>query len=134
MEKIRVLVACQPRLMREIVTEMISRQPDIEVIAEVQEENKIVHLAGELHPDWILIALDKPDQKPDICNSIFDHFPHIKVLALASERNNCIFYWAIMSVRSARVESSERGILDALRGRAPGIADAFESPITSRIN
>ena len=134
MEKIKVIVASQPRLMREIVMEMISSQPDIEVVAEVKEESQIANMVGELHPDWVVIALDRPDHKPDICNTIFDRFPHVKVLALASERNNCIFYWATLSVRSSRVESSERGILDALRGRGSAMTDAFDQPINAKVN
>ena len=134
MEKIRVIVASQPRLMREIVMEMISGQPDIEVVAEVQEESKIIHVVGELRPDWVVINLNSPDQKPDICDSIFDRFPHIKVLAMAAERNNCISYSATLSVRSNRVESSERGILEALRGRGPALGGVFVPTITSKIN
>lgn len=134
MEKIRVIVASQPRLMREIVLEMISTQPDIEVVAEVQEESQIANLVGELRPDWVVVALDRLDHKPEICDSLFGRFPQIKILALASERNNCIYYWATMSVRSSRVESSERGILDTLRGRRPAVADVFEPPISSKVN
>lgn len=134
MEKIKVIVGSQPRLMREIVREMISTQPDIEVVAEVQNDSQIVDLVGELRPDWVVIALDRSDHKPDICDALFDRYPHLKILALASEKNNCIFYWATMSVRSIRVESSERGILDALRGRRSAIADAFEPPISKKVN
>ena len=134
MEKIKVIVASQPRLMREIVLEMISTQPDIEVVAEVQNESQIVDLVGELRPDWVVVALDRSDNKPDICNTLFDRYPHLKILALASEKNNCVLYWATMSVRSSRVESSERGILDALRGFRPAIADVFESPISKKVN
>jgi hypothetical protein len=96
-EKIRVLVAARPRLMRELVIELISGQPDIEVI----------------------IGLESSDSRPDVCDSLFERYPHLKILALASERNSCIYYWATINIRSSRVETSEKGILDALRGRRP---------------
>lgn len=134
MEKIKVIVASRPRLMREIVVEMIGQQPDIEVMAEVQDDSQILDLVGKLCPDWVVVALDKSDHKPDICDSLFDRFPHVKILALASERNNCIFYWATMSVRSSRVESSERGILDALRGRRAVTTNVFETPGSKKVN
>ena len=134
MHKLRVLVANRPRLMRELVLATIADQPDIEVVAEVQNESQIVDLVGELRPDWVVVALDRSDNKPDICNTLFDRYPHLKILALASEKNNCILYWATTSVRSSRVESSERGILDALRGFRPAIADVFESPISKKVN
>ena len=133
-EKIKVIVASRPRLMREIVLEMISDQPDIEVMAEVQDDSQIIDLVAELHPDWVVIAMDKSDHKPEICDSLFDRYPNLKVLALASEKNNCIFYWATMSVRSSRVESSERGILDALRGRRPITANLLDVHSSKKVN
>lgn len=117
MDKIRIMVATQPRLMREVVLEVISGQPDIEVVAEVQDDNKIIDLVGEMHPDWLVIANDEPENRPSICDPLFDRYPRLKILTLASRNNDCIFYWATTSIRSRRVESSEKGILDALRGR-----------------
>jgi len=118
-EKIKVLVANRPRLMRELVLETISSQPDIEVMAEIQDDSKIEQLVGELHPDCLIIALDESDSRPDICDSLLERYPHLKILALAAERNSSIYYWATLSIRSNRVETSEQGILNALRGRAP---------------
>jgi DNA-binding NarL/FixJ family response regulator len=118
-EKIKVIVASRPRLMREVVMAMIANQPDIELMAEVQDDTKLLDLVGELSPDWLFIATDHPDHRPDICDPLFSRFPNLKILALASERNNCILYWANLTIRSSRVESSEQGILDALRGRRP---------------
>jgi len=132
-DKIKVIVASQPRLMREVVLEMISGQPDIEVMAEVQEDSKIVDLVAELRPDWVVIPLDDLNNKPGICDPLFDRHPRLKILALASERNNCIFYWATVNVRSSRVESSERGILDVLRGRRP-ISPAFVDARSTKVN
>ncbi|MGC2194738.1 MAG: hypothetical protein WA628_08680 [Terriglobales bacterium] len=134
MEKIRVLVASRPRLMRDVLLEMISGQLDIEVMAEVQDDSKIVDLVGELHPDWVVIALDESDSKPRICDPLFDRYPDLKILALAPGRNDCIFYWATTSIRSSRVESSERGILDALRGRRPVSAGVFEGQASKKVN
>lgn len=134
MEKIKVIVASRPHLMRDVVLEMISGQLDIEVMAEVQDDSKIVDLVGRLHPDWLVIALDEADSKPGICDSLFDRYPDLKILALTSGRNDCIFYWATMSIRSSRVESSERGILDALRGRRPVVAATYEVRGSKKVN
>jgi chemotaxis response regulator CheB len=105
--------------MRELVLETISAQPDIEVMAEIQDDSMIAQLVEELHPDCLIIALDQSDNRPDICDSLLERYPHLRILALASERNTSIFYWATLSIRSNRVETSEQGILNALRGRVP---------------
>ncbi len=41
-QPIRVVVANRPRLMRELVLEAIIEQPDIEIVAEIKNENEIV--------------------------------------------------------------------------------------------
>jgi DNA-binding NarL/FixJ family response regulator len=128
------MVASQPRLMREVVLEVISGQPDIEVVAEVQDDSKIVDLVGDLRPDWLVIALDEPDCRPIICVPLFDRYPNLKILTLASKNNDCIFYWATMSIRSSRVESSEKGILDALRGRRPVSDSVFDRRSKRTVN
>ena len=134
MDKIKVIVASRPRLMREIVLEIVSAQPDIEVMAEVHDDSAIVDLVGQLHPDWVVIALDESDNKPRICDLLFGHYPDLKILALDSGRNNCIFYRATISIRSSRVESSEKGILDALRGRRPVSSGAVGVPGNTKVN
>ncbi len=116
MEKIKVIVASRPRVMREILVEMISNQPDIELVAEVQDDTTLIDLVGKLNPDWLFIALDHPDRRPDICDPLLGKCPNLKILAIASEKSSCILYWATLTIRSRWVESSEKGILDALRG------------------
>jgi DNA-binding NarL/FixJ family response regulator len=119
--------------MREIVLEIVSAQPDIEVMAEGQDDSAIVELVGQLHPDWVVIALDESDNKPSICDLLFGRYPDLKILALDSGRNHCISYRATLSIRSSRVESSEKGILDALRGR-PVSYRAVEVPGNTKVN
>lgn len=117
MEKVRVLVANRPRLMRELVLATISGQPDIEVVGEIQDKRNIAEVVAALRPDYLIIGLDQSDKRPDICDALLERYPHMKILALASERNSTMFYWATLSIRSNRVETSEDGILNALRGR-----------------
>lgn len=115
MTTIKVLVANRPRLMRELVLATISGQPDIEVMGEIGDDSKIADRVGELHPDYLIIGLDDSDQRPPICDQILERYPQTKILALASKRNSTIFYWATLSIRSSRIETSEEGILGALR-------------------
>jgi len=122
--KIRVLVANRPRLMRELVLATISDQPDIEVVGEIQDDASILRVVEQCRPDFLIIALDKPEDRPHICDQLLDRFPHLGILALAPERNNSMFYWANLDIRSNRVETSEDGILDALRGRSLHLSDS----------
>ena len=118
MDKIRVLVANRPRLMRELVLATISDQPDIEVMGEIQDDAELAHVVAESNPDFVIVALDGKDQRPAICDALLARFPQMKIIALAPERNRGMCVWAVTDIRSTVVESSEAGILSTLRGGA----------------
>jgi hypothetical protein len=39
------------------------------------------------------------------------------VIAISPDRNSSMFYWASLHVQSNKIEASEDGVLDALRGK-----------------
>jgi chemotaxis response regulator CheB len=114
-QPIRVVVANQPRLMRELVLETITEQADIEIVAEIQNENDILHAVEASNPDFLIIALDESGRRPAICDTLLVRYPNIKILALAPERNLSIFFWASLEIHSIEVEASQAGILNTLR-------------------
>ena len=115
---VRVVVANRPRLMRELVLEMIIEQPDIEIVAEIQDENEIAHIVEGTHPDFLIIVLDESNQRPPLCDTLLRRFPEMRILALAPERNSSIFYWASFDIHSSQVEASEEGLLSTLRRKS----------------
>ncbi|HEV2730379.1 MAG TPA: hypothetical protein VGV15_10145 [Terriglobales bacterium] len=117
MKRVRVLVANRPRLMRELVMAVISDQPDIDVIGEVLDESGLAEAVEEAQPDVLILALDDADKRIAQCGFLLGRHPHMKILALSPEQNRGLFYWAIVDVRTKPLESSEAGILSALRER-----------------
>jgi chemotaxis response regulator CheB len=117
-EPIRVVVANQPRLMRELVLETIKEQPDIEIVAEIQNEEEIGHAVDRTLPDFLIIALNEFNQPAILCDALLRRHPEMKILALAPERNVSIFYWATLDIHTSSVESSQAGILGSLRGNS----------------
>ena len=115
MRRVRVLVANRPRLMRELVLEVIADQPDIEVIGEIQNENDLAQAVEEAEPDVLILALDGDDKRVAQCGFLLGRYPQMRILALAPEKNRGQLYWAVVDVRSETLESSEEGILTALR-------------------
>ena len=51
----------------------------------------------------------------------------MRILALAPEQNVGIFCWAIIGIRTRQLESSEAGILSALRAQAPSLGGLTQS-------
>lgn len=122
MQKIRVLVANRPRLMRDLVLATIGDQPDIEIVGETEDEAEITELVERTRPDYLIIAQENRESRPGLSGFLLGRYPQMKILALEAERNNGTFYWAFVDIRSMRVESSEQGILSVLRNKPELVA------------
>jgi len=123
MSPIRVLVANQPRLMRELVMATISDQTDIEIVGEVLEKSDIASAVETTQPDFLIIALDRSRRLPSYCELILRDHPQIKVLAVSMESSNLLaFYWTSLQVQSNQIEASEEGLLNILRGKVRSAA------------
>lgn len=118
---IRVLVANRPRLMRELILETLTDQPGIEVVGEVTDDAEIPDRVHQTLPDFLVIALDEPGKRPDICDAILRVHPEVRILAVASGQNRTICYWASFDIHSDDIEPSEAGILRAVRSMTAGM-------------
>ena len=114
---IRVLVANKPRLMRELVLATISDQPDIEIVGQIQDDGEIEQAVAETRPDFLIVSLEDSDRLPHPCRILLQRHPHLRVIAIAPNREMTICYWASLNIESNRIESSEESVLSALRGR-----------------
>lgn len=120
---LRVAVATQPRLMRELMLETVKVQPDLEVVADIQNEADIERIVEESRPDFLIIAASESDLHPPICDLLLHRHPEMKILSLATERNRGVLLWASVKVHEVPVEASEEGILSALRGQLSSKGD-----------
>lgn len=121
MGAIRVLVANKPRLMQELVLATISDQPDIEIVGQISDETELEDVVNQTRPDFLIVALEKSDRLPRACRSALENHPHMRIIAIAPNRNSTIFYWASLNIRSNRIESSEESVLKTLRGNARAV-------------
>jgi chemotaxis response regulator CheB len=116
---IRILVANRPKLMRELILATLADEPGIEVVGEVQDERDIPARVQETSPDLLLIALDEPKKRPVICDTLLRDNPGLRIIAVASQENCSVFYWASFDIHSSQIEASEQGILNAVRNITP---------------
>ena len=116
MDKVRVLVANRPRLMREAVRTALSRHADMEIVGELEDELEILPALERTQARCLIIAQDELGRRPSICDAVFDKYPHIKILAVAPGSDDSVFYWVFMEIRLSRIETSEDGVINALRG------------------
>jgi DNA-binding NarL/FixJ family response regulator len=119
---IRILVANRPKLMRELILATLSDEPGIEIVGEVSDEAEIRQRVRQTSPDLLVIALDEPAKRPDICDTLLRDQPGLRIIAVASQQNCSVFYWASFDIHSSQIEPSEQGILKAVRNITPTIA------------
>ena len=120
MKRVRVLVANRPRLMREMLMATIADQPDIEIVGEVVNEKDLNDIVDQTQPDVLILALEEPERPLGQCGFLLGRYPRMRILALAPEQNRGVYYWAMVDIRNKPVESSEAGVLSAIRDR-PGL-------------
>jgi chemotaxis response regulator CheB len=114
----RVLMANQPKLMRELLVEMLEAEPWIEIVGEVTEESEIRGLVQQTAPDLLVVTADRPGKRPPICDELLKDFHALRIIAVAPHENYAVCYWASLDIHSDDVESSEQGFLGAIRNAA----------------
>lgn len=112
---VRVLVANRPRLLREMVLSTLSEQAGINVVGETENEHDVPSLVAETRPDFLLIGLDESQRRPALCDLLLNRFPWLRIIAVASNTNIGMFYWATCEIHSAAMEASEESLLEVMR-------------------
>jgi DNA-binding NarL/FixJ family response regulator len=120
---IRILVANRPRLMRELLLATLADRPGIEIVGEVCNEAEIPASVKRTTPDLLLISLDDLGQRPGICDTVLRSHPDVRIIAVASEHNRSVCYWASLQldIHCSDIEPSEEGILSVMRNKAEGV-------------
>ena len=116
----RVLVANQPKLMREVILAMFADQSDMEIVGEVSDEAQIPDSVNQTSPDLLVIASDESGRRPFICDTVLTAHPELLIIAVSSEQDRSVCYSASIQIRANNIEPTEEGILNAARKKAVG--------------
>ena len=114
----RILMANQPKLMRELLVEMLEEESWIEIVGEVARESEIRELVRKTAPDLLVVTAGEPGIRPAICEELLKEFPSLRIIAVAPHENYTVCYWASLDIHSDDVETSERGFLGAVKNAA----------------
>ncbi len=83
--KIRILLADNNQLFRELLAERFSKTTDMEVVAEAEYSEEVLDKVGLAQPDVILLEVNAPHlNSVDLTKSINKSHPNIKVIALTT--------------------------------------------------
>ncbi len=85
MERIRVLIADDEASVREAIADLVSSDPDMEVVATAKDPDEAIALAREVRPDVALIDVKMPGGGgPRAAKEIGDVSPQTHVVALSA--------------------------------------------------
>jgi chemotaxis response regulator CheB len=118
----RVLMANQPKLMRELLVETLAEQSWIEIVGEVSDEAGIRELVLKTSPDLLIVTAEKPGKRPALCDALLREFPSLRIIAVAAEESYSVCYWASLDIHSDDIEPSEQGFLNAVKSVAQTVS------------
>ena len=82
--KIRVLIADDHQIVRDGLRSLLEKEPDLEVIAAVEDGRTTVRLVEELQPDVVIMDISMPGLNGiEATRKITHDFPNIKIIALS---------------------------------------------------
>jgi DNA-binding NarL/FixJ family response regulator len=135
MEKIRVLIAEDEAMTRELLARLISLEPDIEVVGQAQNGRQAVGLCRKLMPDVLLTDIRMPDMNGiEATKLIKTEMPSIQVVILTIHHDDANVFEAIKAGARGYVlkESPPEQTVEAIRAVARGEA-LLHSSIASRV-
>src|SRR5260370_27240515 len=115
---IRVAMANQPRMMRELIAESLATEEGVEVVAQIIDEAEISRVIEETKPEFLFVSLDSRRFGRPEREDMLQRHPEIQIMALASDGNSFTLFSASDGIRSVTYKAAEAEILDVMRGNS----------------
>ncbi len=114
MKKIRILLSSRPKLLSEVIRNMIEHQPDMEVVGEVLDPLQLFRASLRTPADVVIITPLKANGEPKICHLLLVEHPLLKIVT-QSEKGDVAYLYQLGMSRKCIDEPSGQSILDAIR-------------------
>jgi DNA-binding NarL/FixJ family response regulator len=88
---VRVLVGALPDRVRRDVSEVIVREPDVDVVGVASTPSGLLRAAGTLQADVVVVAT-VDGGLPGVATHLVDQYPDIRVVAVAPEGGSALLY------------------------------------------
>ena len=113
-EKIKVILVSRPKILSDVLRNMVEHQPDMEVVGEVIDPIELFITVREMPADVVIITPLKIDGEPRICYQLLKEHPLLKVITLSAESEVAFLYQS--DAPKMRIdEPSEKAIFGAIR-------------------
>lgn len=114
MAKIKVLLSSRPKLVSEVIRNIIERQPDMEVVGEVMDPIDLLRVDSTTIIDVVIVTPLESNKEPKICHHLLTEYPPLKVVTLSARGEDAYLYQS--GVSRLRIDKpSDQSILKAIR-------------------
>lgn len=100
-------------MLGDIVANVVSEQPDMEVVGQLEGRAALTEAATDLSADVVVVGLEAAELRT-VCEELVISHPHIKVLAVAGDGRGAFLY-ELRPQTSPLGEVSPQGLVDAIR-------------------
>jgi len=116
MKIIRVLLSSRPKLLSEVLRNLIEHQPDMEVVGEIIDPIQLLLAVRITMVDVVIVTPLESNEEPKICRHLLAEYPTLKVVTLSATGAAAYLYQADVA-RLYIAEPSGQSILSAIRER-----------------
>ena len=113
---IGVLLVEMPRMLHDVVGEILGVEPDMRVVAENVEVGELVERVERERPDVVLLCVES-GSPPAACEELVRRFPRLAVIALENRGERGSIYM-MRPTRIRVAEISRRQLVTAIRRAA----------------
>jgi DNA-binding NarL/FixJ family response regulator len=113
-KKIMVLLSSRPKLLSEVIRNLVQRQPDMKVVGEVLDPLQLLRIARQILVDVIIITPLRANGEPKICHQLLAEHPMLKIVTQSAKGDAAYLYQS--GVLKTRIdEPSGQTVLNTIR-------------------
>ena len=114
MRKIRVLLASRPKMLSDVIRNMLERQPDMQVAGEVLDPIELLLAVRAMKVEVVIVTPLDADSESRICRLLLAEHPQLKIVTM-SAKDNTVFLYESGAGKKRVDEPSASSILGAIR-------------------
>jgi DNA-binding NarL/FixJ family response regulator len=92
MKKIKIILASRPKMVSEVIKNMINHQPDMEVVGEVIDPIALLGFSTKTMVDVVIVSPLKSNGEPKLCRHLLAEHPPLKVITLSEKSETAYLY------------------------------------------
>lgn len=120
--KARVLLAVEPEILRDALSDTLERSEGVELVGEVDDPVDLLLAVEETRADVVLQSFPTPEELPAICGHLFAEYPYLRVIGLSPNGGPSYVCEQKVSVRPLP-EAGIEELLSEIRKIAPSASN-----------